>query len=55
MIQDYGRRFLRWARRAAVIAIVVYVLYVVATAQLQTSLFDWLSEQVDKVIDPDGS
>lgn len=55
MIQDYGRRFFRWARRPAVIAIAVYVLYVVATAQLQTSLFDWLGEQVDKVIDPDGS
>lgn len=51
LLQDYGRRFLRWARRAAVIAIAIYVLYVLATAQLQTSLFDWLGDQVDKLID----
>ena len=54
LIQDYGRRFLRWARRAALIAVVIYVLYVVTTTQLQTSVLDWLGEQVDKLVTSNG-
>ena len=47
LLRDYGRRLARWARRAAFFAVVLYVLYAIASAQLQVSLLDWLGERVD--------
>lgn len=53
LIRDYGRKAARWARRVAVVAVVLYLLYVVVTAQLQTNVLEWLSEQIDKVLGND--
>lgn len=50
IVSDYGMRFARWARRAVLVAIVVWLLYTIASAALQTSLIDWLGDRIDNAV-----
>lgn len=51
MLREYGGKALRWARRAAVVAVVLWIAYVLVTTQLQTSLLEWVGEQIERFTD----
>lgn len=50
LISEYGGKLLRWVRRAAIVGGIVWVLYLLGSAIVQTSLIDWLGDRVDNAV-----
>ncbi len=50
LISEYGTKAVRWARRAAVIGVLLWILYLAMTAAIQTGLMGWLGDRVDNAV-----
>ncbi len=50
LISEYGTKAVRWARRAAVVGVLLWVLYLAMTAAIQTGLMGWLGDRVDNAV-----
>ncbi|MEE8602698.1 DUF2510 domain-containing protein [Euzebya tangerina] len=50
LITEYGTKALRWVRRIGVILAVLYVAYLIISAQVQTSLVEWVGDRLDALL-----
>lgn len=54
LITDYTNTFLKWIKRAIIIAIVLLVAYFVFQVVVQASFFEWLGDRIDNWTNNDG-
>lgn len=50
LISEYGGKLVRWARRAVVVGVLLWVLYLALTAAIQAGLMGWLGDRVDNAV-----
>jgi hypothetical protein len=51
LISDYTNRLIKWIRIAAIVAIVLLVAYFVFQVVAQASLFEWIGDRIDNLVD----
>ncbi|WP_420451839.1 DUF2510 domain-containing protein [Ilumatobacter sp.] len=55
LISDYASQLTRWAKRAAIIAIVLLVAYFVFQVIAQASVLEWIGDRIDELNDQQGA
>jgi hypothetical protein len=49
LVSEYTNNLKKWARRAVVVAVVVFVGYLLVQFLAQASFFDWLGDRIDNI------
>jgi hypothetical protein len=58
LVTQYSNRFFFWLRTLAILAVVLFVLWVLFQAVFEASFFEWIGDRIDNLVDrinDDGS